>query len=261
MKSTTEITGNIYDYPSYYDVIFTTAWKAEYTFIRKCFELHAKGPVQRVFEPACGTGRFLWRLAKDRFTVSGLDLNPKAVNFCNRRMRRHGFDETAFLGDISVDLKLHEPIDAAFNMVSSFCHLTTEKQAEKHLQLIAESLRPGGIYILGFHLKPKGVAECDSESWRCRHGSLSITSDLRSVSRDEKKRIEIIEFRICAESPIKVVNLFDRFEFRTYTHQQFLSLLKKINSLENVACYNFGFEPITLDEYSEDVIFVLRKKG
>ncbi len=254
------IEGNVYDYPSYYDVLFNSSWKAEYRFLHHAFENFAKGRVRWVFEPACGTGRLLWRLAKDGFAVSGLDLNSKAVAFCNRRMRRHGLVPAAILGDIAVDLGLEEPIDAAFNLVSSFCHLTTEQQAEKHLRLIAEALRPGGVYLLGFHLKPRGVAECDSERWVCRRGSLGLSTELKSVAWDRRRRIETIEFRINAATPSRTVALFDRFPFRTYTLPQFRALLQKIESLELAATFDFSFEETELDDDSVDVVFVLKNR-
>jgi len=249
---------SVYDYPSYYDVLFNSSWKREYEFLLHALETYASIPIKRVFEPACGTGRFLWRLAKDGFQVHGLDLNRKAVAFCNRRMRRHGFADAALCGDIAVDLQLDRPIDAAFNLVSSFCHLTQEKQAENHLRLIADALRPGGLYLLGFHLKPQGTAECGSERWSARRGSLSLSSHLQSVRWNEKERTETIEIRITAQKPNGIVRLFDRFEFRTYTLAQFRNLLRKIGRFEVVQTYNFLYEPIKPNPSTEDVIFVLR---
>ncbi len=253
--------GSVYDHPSYYDVLFNSTWKREYDFLLNTFKAHASIPVKRVFEPACGTGRFLWRLAKDGFEVSGLDLNRKSVAFCNQRMRRHGFSDAAFYGDIAIDLRLEKPIDVAFNLVSSFCHLTGEKQAENHLRLVADALKPGGLYLLGFHLKPRGIPECESESWNCRRGSLQLRSHLKTVHWDPKKRTEMIEFRITAETPNKTVHLLDRFPFRTYTLEQFRKTLREVGSFELVATYDFSFEPLELDTLSEDVVFVLRKTG
>ena len=252
---------SIYDYPSYYDVLFNSSWKREYDFLLHAFETYASIPVKRVFEPACGTGRFLWRLARAGFQVSGLDLNRKSVAFCNRRMRRYGFADAAFYGDIAVDLKLDRPIDAAFNLVGSFCHLAQESQAENHLRLMADALRPGGLYLLGFHLKPRGIAKCGSESWSCRRGSLSLSSHLKAVDWNEKERTETIEVRITAKTPNKTVHLFDRFPFRTYTLTQFRRLLRKVGCFEVIRTCDFTYEPAKTDSSSEDVIFVLKKSG
>ena len=41
-------------------------------------------------EPACGTGRLMFRMAQAGYDVAGLDLNEKAVDFSNARLEKHG---------------------------------------------------------------------------------------------------------------------------------------------------------------------------
>src|SRR6056297_3260580 len=89
-------TESIYDHPKYYDLVFGADCAAEVKFILGCAQRFAERKVARLFEPACGTGRLLYALAKRDFAVTGLDLNPKAVDFCNARFRRHGLPEPAF---------------------------------------------------------------------------------------------------------------------------------------------------------------------
>ena len=45
------IRASVYDYPKYYDVLFNADCKAEYDFLRACFERHALRPVRRVGPP------------------------------------------------------------------------------------------------------------------------------------------------------------------------------------------------------------------
>ena len=71
--------GHLYDYPAYYDLIFGSDCAAELSFLEACFERFTDRVVSRVFEPACGTGRLLYRLARRGYSVSGNDLNPAAV--------------------------------------------------------------------------------------------------------------------------------------------------------------------------------------
>ena len=79
------IKGSIYDWPKYYEFIYGSDWQAECDFLRDCFGFHADGEVQRLFEPACGTGRLIYRLAKRGFEVGGVDLNPEAIGYCQER--------------------------------------------------------------------------------------------------------------------------------------------------------------------------------
>jgi SAM-dependent methyltransferase len=255
------IKGNIYDYPKYYDLLFGADWKAEYDFLRKCFKKHARRPVQRLFEPACGTGRLLVRLAKAGFEVAGNDLNPKAAAFCNDRLQRQGFPRTAVVGDMA-DFRLRRKVDAAFNTINSFRHLDTEQKAESHLRCVAGALAKGGLYVLGFHLTPERGPRCTEESWSARKGHLMVNSRMRSTSLDRRRREEWVRLVFDVYTPTRQFRLDDKFPFRTYTAGQFARLLGRVKELELAETYDFTYDirqPIEITATTEDVIYVLRK--
>ena len=254
--------GDIYDYPKYYDVLFGSDWKAEFDFLVGCFEKHVKRPVRRLFEPACGTGRLLIRFAKAGYEVAGNDLNPKAVDYCNARFKRHGFPPAAVVGDMS-DFRLKRKVDAAFNTINSFRHLQTEKAAESHLRCVANALVKGGIYLLGFHLTPTDAPQCDEESWASQRGHLCVTSRMWSIETDFRKRQERVGMTFDVYTPTKRMRLSDEIIFRTYRAKQFDALLKKVPELECVATYDFAYdltEELSIDGTTEDVVYVLQKK-
>lgn len=256
---------SVYDHPSLYDVLFSDSCKREIEFLVRTFRRHHAKENGALLEPACGTGRLLWRLGKRGFQTAGLDLNSKAIAFCNRRLRRHGLPETAIRGDMT-DLTLEmfrrkKPFDMAFNLVSSFLHLTTENAARNHLQAVAGALNSGGIYVLGLHLLPRGEAACSSEFWRVRHGSLTVESSLRRRNLDRRKRLETVEFRIRGITPKRTYDVVDTFPLRTYTAGQFMKLLDVSGAFEVLEVYDFSFDaPIRLNSETEDAVFLLRKK-
>lgn len=256
------IQGNIYDYPKYYDLLFGADWKAEYDFLRACFEKHATRPVNRLFEPACGTGRLLIRLTKAGYEVSGNDLNPKAVAFCNARLARHGFPPTAMVGDMS-DFRLRRKVDAAFNTINSFRHLNGEAKAEGHLRCMAAALAKGGLYVLGLHLTPQRGPRCVEESWSARRGHLMVNSRMRSTKLDRQRREEWVRLVFDVYTPTQQFRLDDEFPFRTYTAAQFQRLLGRVKELELLETYDFTYdidEPIKVTETTEDVLYVLRRR-
>ena len=263
---TQQITGSIYDYPNLYDVLFSDTCRTEIKFLTAVFERFGNKKVTSVFEPACGSGRLLYHLAKLGFDVAGLDLNVKAAAFCNRRLKRHGFREAACVGNMAsfslADLGRKKKFDAAFNFVGSFLHLTTEADAQQHLHAVADVLKPGGIYLLGFHLQPRGIQYCSQESWSMRRGVLSVTSHLQSLSQDWKRRIEMIEVRIEAETPKKRYTVIDRFPFRIYTMKQFNDLLAAAGRFSILETYSFDYDisrPVTVTAGTEDVVYVLKR--
>lgn len=256
------ISGNIYDYPKYYDLLFGSDWKAEFDFLVDCFEKHAARPVQRLFEPACGTGRLLVKFARAGYDVWGNDLNAKAVDYCNARLARYGFPQTAVVGDMC-DFRVKQKQHAAFNTINSFRHLPTERSAENHLRCVADCLAKGGIYVLGFHLTPVGPATCEEESWVARRGHLAIASRMWSIDVNRRKRIERVGFTFDVYTPRRQFRLVDELDFRTYTAVQFEKLLGRVDSLELAETYDFAYDakrPVQVDGRTEDVLYVLRKR-
>lgn len=252
-----------YDYPKYYDVLFGSECRTEYGFLRACFCRYARRRVRRVFEPACGTGRLLVRLAKAGYEVSGVDLNPAAVAYCNARLVRHGFRPSASVGDMS-SFRVGRRVDAAFNLVSSFRHLESEAKAESHLRRVADSLSVGGVYVLGLHLTPYGRRACDRESWRARRGRLIVVSRMRPVRLDRRRRRERVAVQLDVRTPSRRFRLAGEMDLRTYTAPQLARLLGRVRTLELVETFDFAYNigrPIRVDGRTEDVVYVLRKRG
>jgi len=255
------VRGDIYDYPRYYDLIFGSDWKAEYDFLHASFKKHGNQG-KRLFEPACGTGRLLYRLAKDGFDTVGLDLNPKAVEFCNARFKRHDLQPSAIVGDMT-DFKLSPKADAAFNMINSFRHLTTEDLALAHLRCVGAALKKGGVYLLGLHLTPTQGEATEEESWTARRGNLSVGTHMWLLERREKERSELYGMRFDIYTPTRTFRIEDQILFRTYTAAQIRKLIEASECFELEATYDFAYDinaPIRIMSDTEDVVLVLKKR-
>ena len=255
------INESIYDHPKYYDLVFGADCAAEVKFIQSCAEIWMDRPPKTLFEPACGTGRLLFWLAKKGFKVSGLDLNPKAVAFCNERFRRYGYRESVFVADMS-DFSVPRTSDLAFNTINSFRHLGTEKAARGHLQCLGKAVRKGGLYLLGVHLTPSEVPPSETESWAARRGHLSISTHMWTVDRNPKTRIERFGIRFDIHSPSRSFRINDELVLRSYTPKQMSSLIASSDCWETVATYDFGYDtehPIEVDASTEDVVYVLKR--
>ncbi len=255
-----EIQGDIYDYPKYYDLVYGSDWKAEFDFLLACADRFLDQPLKSAFEPACGTGRLLYRLGKAGFQVAGNDLNPKAVEFCNQRLARFGLSETAAVADMA-DFHLTEPVDLGFNMINSFRHLNTEALAAGHLQCMARAIRSGGIYVLGLHLVPLRGEACENEAWSATRGHLTVNSDLWLIERKLEERYEEYAMHYDIYTPSRQFRIRDQLRFRTYTADQFCQLVDRTEGLKMEAVFDFQYdlsEPVTLDESTEDAIFILR---
>ena len=192
--------------------------------------------------------------------VEGLDLNPAAVEFCNARMRRHGFDDIAFVADMS-NFKLSRKCDVAFNTINSFRHLDSESAALSHLTSMGHAVRTGGLYLLGVHLTPSTVEPSEGEAWAARRGHLSVTTKMWTNSRNPKTRVERFGIRFDIHSPSKSFRIEDELVLRSYTFRQMDKLIRDSKVWETVATYDFGYDlndPVQVDASSEDVVYVFK---
>jgi SAM-dependent methyltransferase len=256
------IAGHLYDFPKYYDVIFGSDWAAEFKFLEACFRLYMRKPVRRVFEPGCGTGRMLLRLGKAGYDISGLDLNPKAIAYCNARLKRHGLPAAGFVGDMA-EFRLKKPVDAAFNLINTFRHLPDEKAARSHFRCMADAVREEGLYILGLHLTPQTAQRCLEECWSATRGNLTVNSRLWSKGIDLKKRIERIGMTYEVHTPTKQFRIEDETIFRTYTAEQIRAAITSDKRWEILETYDFRYDmewPIEINGDTEDVMYVLRRR-
>ncbi len=259
------IDAKLYDYPEYYDLLFGSDWKAEFDFLEACFAKHARRPVRRLFEPACGTGRLMVKFAAAGYEISGNDLSCKAIEYCNARLERRGLPPTAAVGDMA-RFRMPRKVDAAFSTINSFRHVPSEQAAEDHLRCVAAVLAIGGLYVLGFHLTPvtpAGRQACDQESWSARRGRLAVLSRMWSISVDRRRRRERVGMTLDVHTPNRRFRLAEEMIFRTYTARQFRCLLNRIVQLELVETYDFNYDvdqPVRIDAKTEDVVYVLRKR-
>lgn len=256
------VEGSIYDYPIYYDLVFGADWSAEFHFLKACFAKHISGKTKRLLEPACGTGRLIFRFAKAGYQVAGIDLNPKAVAYCNERFAKHGLPETAWVADMA-DFTVPKPYDASFNTINSFRHLSTEALAVAHLKCMAGAIRPGGFYALGLHLTPTEAPPTDEEAWSARRGNLQVNTKMWPLSRDPKRRIERFGMRFDVYRPTEQLRIEDQLVLRSYTAKQFNQLLAKVPEWTVEEVYDFRYrinEPVEIDGSSEDVVYILKRK-
>jgi len=257
-----------YDHPQYWDLAFRDETRLEADFVQAAARKYCDFPVRRVLEPGCGGGRLVLELAARGYDVTGFDLSQPAIKYLDRQLKRRGLTATTFLGDMTTTV-IEPPADVAICPVNTFRHLATEEEARSHLQSIAQSLRLGGLYLLGFHLLPMDIDPESSERWTARHAATRVNFTLKVLESDREQRIETIRFRLTVTSsnqdgrPTK--NTFeDLFGLRMYTAEQFQKLLATVPQFELLDVFDFWYdidEPLTLDDEITDTMFVLRRKN
>lgn len=254
---------NWYDYPQYFDLVFRDETAGEVEFFEAAFERFSERPVRRLYEPGCGSGRLVVAMAARGYQVTGLDLNRPSLDYLRRKLRRRGLSADLVEADM-VDYHPPAPVDAAFCTFNSFRHLTNARDARRHLETVAAALRPGGLYILGFHIIPLDADEECTERWRASHGGTTVSVTLKVIDFDRRRRQEQIRVSLLARSPKRTVRCRTEYPQRLYTAAQVRKLLAEVPAFELAGVYDFDYaidHPRTLDDDLTDALFVLRRRG
>ena len=253
---------NWYDYPQYYDIAFQAYTRGEADFIEAACHKYCRFDARRFLEPACGSGRLITELAARGYQMVGFDLSQPALSYLRRRLTRRRLHAETFEAEMS-DFRLRRPVDAAYCVVNTFRHLLTEEAARAHLGSIADTLRPGGIYILGFRLLPLDLNEEDIQLWTDWRGATKVTVTLRALRVDLRRRIENVRVCLLARCRSKGLHLQHEFQLRTYTAGQFRRLLGSAPSLKLCDVYDFRYDidhPFAANNEMDYSVFVLRRR-
>ena len=84
----TETVRSWYDYPQLYELGFLKDTPKESKFLDAVFKKYVPFPVERVIELGCGSGRLVCDMATRGFKMTGLDLNPTALEYCQKKLKK-----------------------------------------------------------------------------------------------------------------------------------------------------------------------------
>lgn len=253
-----------YDYPQYFDMVFRDETLEEVAFFEKAFERFADGDVNRLLEPGCGSGRLVAAMASRGYQVTGLDLSTAMLRYLNNRLKRRRLSAKTVLGDMTA-MQFDQPFDAAFCTFNTFRHLLDEKTAIQHLRNLADYVRRGGIYILGFHIIPEDADEECTERWKASHGGTDVSATLKVIGFDRKQRQEQLRVSIKAKKRSgKTQRIQSEFSLRVYTVPQAKRLFAKLKDVWEIAeIFDFDYDieaPRRFDDDLTDALFVLKRK-
>lgn len=148
------MTDTIYDYPAYYDILFSWDRSAEARFYDRILDRAGVHEDEPILEVACGTGRIAIQLARVGRSVVGLDIERNMLTFLESQAQTVGVTVRTICADMTTfsDDALY---GAAINPLSSFRLLHSDAEAESHLSAVARSLRSGGAYVLDLEFRDR----------------------------------------------------------------------------------------------------------
>ncbi|MFA9479895.1 class I SAM-dependent methyltransferase [Phycisphaerales bacterium AB-hyl4] len=251
-----------YRTPLYYDIIFDEGTRREADFLQAVFEWYGGAAVGRVLEPACGTGRLMAELGRRGCEVSGFDVSLPMLEFAGGRL-----DDANVAGELKQArlerFHYRKRFDFAHCLVSTFLYLADEAAARDHLQRMARSLRPGGVYVLGLHLTDYDDRGRTRERWVGQRDGVDVVCNVQAWPADRRKRAQQVRSRLVVQADGATRRYQTQWTFRTYSERQLRRLLASVPTLEHVATYNFHHDVeqlVSLGDGELDKVLVLRRR-
>lgn len=240
-----------YSEPALYDLVHASGTDDEVWLLDRLFGLYGNGE-KTALEPACGTGRYLAGLLRRGWKVEGYDLSPEMVRFARERLAKYGARAVLTVGDMRT-YRSKRRFGLVFNLLSTFRHLMSDRDALAHLRRCAESLAPGGVMVLGLDLAHYGHEVPDEEVFPER-GAVHV---LMTIPADRRRRRERIMNFVTV--PGKKV-LESHYDLRSYDAKELKALLAE-SPLRVKAVFGYDGRPATLGGPERALWLVLSKKG
>ncbi|MDP3543721.1 MAG: class I SAM-dependent methyltransferase [Elusimicrobiota bacterium] len=249
---------SIYADPALYDLVHAEGTDDEVWFLAHLAEIHGCG-AKTALEPACGTGRYLAGLLRRGWTVEGYDLAPGMLAFTRKRLAGWGKRVKLARGEMS-SYRPKRRFGLIFNVLSTFRHLMTEKDALAHLTLMAGALEPGGLFVLGLDLSIYGQDEPDEEVYECRQGGRTAKHVLMSIPAEPGTRRERIINFVTTPKGKKEAVLESSYDLRSYSAAEAAALIEK-SPLRIEAVYGYDGRDAVLDGPERALWLVLKTKA
>lgn len=229
----------LYNDASVYDILHAPGTREE---VDGLLRMHgrfvtAKASAKLWLEPACGTGRYLIRLAKKSVRGVGFDVDPGMVEYATARAKRLRLAPRPRFGvatmESFVDEGLVRPgsVRLAFNLINTVRHLMSDEAMLAHFGQMRAALAPGGVYLVGISLTVYGLEPPSEDVWEGRRGRTTVRQVVNFVppvaSAGRARRTERIFSHLTISKPSGEEDRDSTYTLRTYDEVQWRQLVKR----------------------------------
>lgn len=131
----------------YYEILYFRRNEEEAQhFINQLMEYLQPAQGSCMLDVACGKGRHSKCLARMGFDVTGIDLSEP---FITEAKQFEAPNLHFFLHDMRMPFRINY-YDYAFNFFTSFGYFRTMREHDNAVRTIAQSLKPGGIFVIDY---------------------------------------------------------------------------------------------------------------
>ncbi len=137
-----------YDDARAYDVAFSYRdVEAELSFLIDVAGRFGRGSLDSVLELASGPGYHAVAAARRGLSATALDLSAPMIERAKIKAKEARVDVDGVVADMA-RFTLKEPVDLAFNLLTSISYLLSSDDLHAHFRSVAAAVRPGGVYVV-----------------------------------------------------------------------------------------------------------------
>ncbi|MBS0186981.1 MAG: class I SAM-dependent methyltransferase [Planctomycetes bacterium] len=166
----------LYDDPEIYDILHEPGTAGEIRMLERIWRRACVGAPRAALEPACGTGRYLERLAAKGWRVLGFDIDPSMVRYASRRLRHAASGSHVWVDRFESFGRKVAPdsIGLAFCPINSIRHVGSDREMVAHLAAVRRALAPQGAYAVGMSLGAYGLEAPTEDVWTGRRAKTRV---------------------------------------------------------------------------------------
>jgi SAM-dependent methyltransferase len=117
-------------------------------FITRTFSTASDRSAIRLLEIGCGPGANIWFMAREGFSVCGIDGSATAIQRARQRLREEGLTADLRIGDYAQLPWQNSTFDGALENVSLYCNPAAA--IDRALNEVHRVLRPGAFFLSSF---------------------------------------------------------------------------------------------------------------
>ncbi len=204
--------------------------KGEIAFYEQCFQKYAPEiEVNRILEPACGTGILLEFLGKHGYHCVGYDLSDPMVRYSNTRLKQKGLGKLAkaVMGDMK-SKTFTKKFDAAIICINSLGYLTLDEEISRHFNTIARSLVPGGLYVVEIGCACEDIKNerRADETWSVEKGPIKLRLTWAPTRYDYDRRLRHVEFVMEGLENDHPIDVEESHDLRLWFYDEFVQMAR-----------------------------------
>jgi SAM-dependent methyltransferase len=229
----------------YYHLLYNKRDNAEAEYFVNNLCAHLKPPPHsRLFDIACGRGRFSVYLNKHGYDVTGIDLSVESIRYA----RQFENDTLHFFAHDMRQLSYCNYFDMAFNLFTSFGYFKTDEEHVRTLTNFNRSLKPGGRLVLDYFNTNKVIDCLVPEETKIVNGidfhirkSINGNKIIKNIAFEDKNKSYTFN---------EMVSAFTLDDFRRFFEQSGFEIITNFG--------NYSLEKFD-SNHSDRLIFICKK--